>query len=142
METTYTVLCRFDAETTKKNPRGKIIDISSILKVESTLKLSASNRCHNFHVDSPFKIEEISTKFPRRISTSNQWRINEDVSIGLLRYHQTPRKCCSITKLELGQNAHFYRLWVSCSKSSKNWAIADKKIPHTSYQIVKGMVQM
>ena len=98
METTYAVLCRFDVETTKKNPRGKIIDISSILKVESTLKFSASNRCHNFHVDSPFKVEEISTKFPRRISASNQWRINKDVSIGLLRYHQTPRKCCSITK--------------------------------------------
>ena len=31
-------LRRFDIERTQKNPRGKLIDISSILKVESTLK--------------------------------------------------------------------------------------------------------
>ena len=48
------------------------------------VKISTSNRCHNFHVDLPFKIDEISTKFPRRISTSNRWQIDEDVSIGLL----------------------------------------------------------
>ena len=69
-------LRRFDVETTQKNPHGELIDISSILKVEST-----SNRCHNFHVDSPFKIDVISTNFPRGISTSNRWRIDEDVSI-------------------------------------------------------------
>ena len=31
-------LRRFDIETTQKNPRGKLIDISSILKVEYTSK--------------------------------------------------------------------------------------------------------
>ena len=31
-------LRRFDVETTQKNPRGELIDISSILKVESTSK--------------------------------------------------------------------------------------------------------
>ena len=31
-------LRRFDVETTYKNPRGELIDISSILKVESTSK--------------------------------------------------------------------------------------------------------
>ena len=81
METASTEVSRFDVETTSKNPRGKLIDILSILKVEST-----SNRCHNFHVDSPFKIDVISTNFPRGISTSNRWQIDEDVSIGLARF--------------------------------------------------------
>ena len=66
-------LRRFDGE----NPRGELIDISSILKVEST-----SNRCHNFHVDSPFKINVLSTNFPHGISTSNRWRMDEDVPMG------------------------------------------------------------
>ena len=72
-------LSRFDVEMTKKNPRGELIDILSILKVEST-----SNRCHNFQVDSPFKIDVISTNFPRGISTSNRRRMDKDVSIGYL----------------------------------------------------------
>ena len=74
METAVTSIRR---RNDKKNPLGELIDISSILKVEST-----SNQCHNFHVDSPFKIDEISTKFPCGISLSNRWRIDEDVSIG------------------------------------------------------------
>ena len=36
-------LRRFDVETTYKNPRGELIDILSILKIESTW---------NFHVES------------------------------------------------------------------------------------------
>ena len=32
-------LCRFDVETTLKNPRGELIDLSSSLKVESTSKI-------------------------------------------------------------------------------------------------------
>ena len=47
------------------------------------VEISTSNRCHNFHVDSPFKIYVISKNFPCGISTSNRWRIDEDVSIGL-----------------------------------------------------------
>ena len=58
-------------------PRGELIDISSILKVEST-----SNRFHNFHVHSPFKINVISTNFPCGNSTSNRWWIDENMSIG------------------------------------------------------------
>ena len=46
------------------------------------VKISTSNRCHNFHVDSPFKIDVISTNFPHGISTSNRWQIDEDVPIG------------------------------------------------------------
>ena len=38
-------------------------------------------RYHNFHVVSPFKIDKILTNFPRGISTSNRWHIDEDVSI-------------------------------------------------------------
>ena len=47
-------------------------------------EISTSNRCHNFHVDSPFKIDIISTNFPRGISTWNWWPLDEDVSIGYL----------------------------------------------------------
>ena len=47
------------------------------------VEISTSNRCHNFHVDSSFNIDLISTNFPCGISTSNQWQIDEDVSIGL-----------------------------------------------------------
>ena len=54
-------------------------DFESRIRVE----ISTSNQCHNFHVDSPLKIGEISTNFPRGISTSNRWRINKHVSIGL-----------------------------------------------------------
>ena len=48
-----------------------------------------SNRCHNFQVDSSFKIDEISTNFPRGVSTSNRWQIDEDVSIGNLKRMQS-----------------------------------------------------
>ena len=48
------------------------------------VEMSTSNRFHNFHLDSPFKIDVISTNFPREISTSNRWRIEEDVSIGVV----------------------------------------------------------
>ena len=55
-------LRRFDVEKTQKNPRGELVNISSILKIEFT------------------------SKFPRRIddivSTWIRWRINEYVSIG------------------------------------------------------------
>ena len=79
-------LRRFDV-----NPRGfstwrthrYFIDFESRIHVE----ISTSNRCHNFHVDSPFKINVISTNFPRGISPSNRWRIDEYVSIGRLINH-------------------------------------------------------
>ena len=48
------------------------------------IKTSTSNRCHNFHVDSPFKIDVISRNFPHGILTSNRWQIDKDVSIGFL----------------------------------------------------------
>ena len=43
------------------------VDFESRIHVE----ISALNRCHIFHVDSPFEIDEISTNFPRGILTSN-----------------------------------------------------------------------
>ena len=56
-----------------------ILDFESRIHVE----ILTSNRCNNFHVDSPFRIDVISTNFPRGISTSNGWRIDRDVSIGM-----------------------------------------------------------
>ena len=56
--------------------RQYFIDFESRIHVE----ISTSNLCLNFHVDSPFKIDEISTNFPREISTSN--RIDKNGSIG------------------------------------------------------------
>ena len=47
------------------------------------VKISTSNRCHKFHVDSPIKINEITTNFPRGMLTLNRWRIDKDVSIGM-----------------------------------------------------------
>ena len=58
------------------------VDFESRIQIE----ISMSNRCHTFHVDSAFKIDVISTNFPRGISTSNRWRINEDVSIGFIQF--------------------------------------------------------
>ena len=54
------------------------VDFESRIHVE----ISTSNRYHNFHVDSPFKTDVISTNFPRGTSTLNRWRIDEDLSIG------------------------------------------------------------
>ena len=54
------------------------VPFDSRIHVES----STSNQCRNFHVDLPFKIDENSTNFPRGISTSKQWQIDEDVSTG------------------------------------------------------------
>ena len=64
--------------------------------------ISTSNRCHNFHVDSPFKIDVISTNFPRGISTSNRWRINGDVSIGLMKaiFKKSSPRYCIIWKVQ------------------------------------------
>ena len=45
------------------------VDFESRIHVE----ISKSNRCHNFYVDLPFKIDEISTNFPPGISTSSRW---------------------------------------------------------------------
>ena len=50
----------------KKKPSGKIIDISSILKVESMSSyLRRIDICDSFHVDFPFIIDKISTYFRR-----------------------------------------------------------------------------
>ena len=58
------------------------VDFESRIHVE----ISTSNWCHIFHVDSPFEIDEISTNFPRGILTSNRWRIDEDVSIWMIKH--------------------------------------------------------
>ena len=48
------------------------------------VEISSSNRCHNSHVDSSFRLDVTSTNFPRGICTSTRWQIEEDMSIGYL----------------------------------------------------------
>ena len=69
---------RYDIEESTWRTHRYFVDFESRILVE----ISTSNRCHDFHVDWPFKIDVILTNFPRGISTSNRWRIDEDVSIG------------------------------------------------------------
>ena len=80
-ENTAVTLIRHRNEIEKSTWRTHryFIDFATRLHVE----ISTSNRCHNFHVDSLFKIDEISTNFLCGISTSNRWQIDEDVSIGV-----------------------------------------------------------
>ena len=73
------------------------VDFESRIHVE----ISTSNRYHNFHVDSPFKINEISTNFPRGISTSNRWRIDEAVSIGIIHSILLQAKLYSLLVLQI-----------------------------------------
>ena len=73
---------RNDIEKSTWRTHRYFVDFESRIHVE----IPMSNRCHNFHVDSPFKIDKISTNFPRGISTSNRWRIDEGVSLELLLY--------------------------------------------------------
>ena len=73
---------RNDIEKSTCKTHRYFVDFESRIQIE----ISMSNRCHTFHVDSPFKIDVISTNFPRGISTSNRWRINEDVSIGFIPF--------------------------------------------------------
>ena len=84
METTSTeftsIWHRNDIEKSTWRTYRYFFDFESRIHVE----ISESNRCHNFHVDSPYKIDVISTFFPRGISTSNRWRIDEDVPIGII----------------------------------------------------------
>ena len=70
---------RNDIEKSTRKTHRYFVDFESRIHAE----ISTSNRCHDFHMDSPFKIDVISTNFPRGISTSNRWRIDEDVPIGI-----------------------------------------------------------
>ena len=72
---------RNDIEKSTWKTHRYFVDFESRIHVE----ISTSNWCHNFNVDWPFKIDVISTNFPQGISTSNRWRIDEDVSIGCVQ---------------------------------------------------------
>ena len=73
METTSTEIMsirrRNDIEKSTWRTHQYFVDFESRIHVE----ISKSNRYHNFHLDSSFKIDMISTNFPRGISTLNQW---------------------------------------------------------------------
>ena len=60
--------------TSKRHGKSKWRAHQYFVYFESRIHVetSTSNRCHNFHVDSPFKIDVISTNFRREISTSNR----------------------------------------------------------------------
>ena len=62
------ILRRNDIEKSMGRIHGYFVDFESRIHVE----IFTSNECHNFHLDSPFKIDVISTNFPRGISTSNR----------------------------------------------------------------------
>ena len=74
MGTSSSIRHRFDVEI----PRGKLVEISSILKGESTWKVEimTSTRRQSFDMDSTFKIDEISMSSPGGffyvVSTSNR----------------------------------------------------------------------
>ena len=74
---------RNDIEKSTWKTHRYLVDFESRIHVE----ISRLNRCHNFHVDTPFKIDEISTNFPRGISTLKRWRIDKDVSIGMFVFY-------------------------------------------------------
>ena len=65
------------------------VDFESGIHVE----ISTSNRCHNFHMDLPFKIEEISTNFPRRVSRSNRWQIYQPANSNISPLHHLAIIC-------------------------------------------------
>ena len=71
---------RNDIEKSRWKTYRYFVDFESWIHVE----MSTSNRCHNVHLDSPFKIDVISMNFPRGISALNRWRIDENVSIGMV----------------------------------------------------------
>ena len=81
MATTSTevTLIQNDIEKSAWKAHRYFVDFESRIHVES----STSNRWHNFHVDSHFKIDEISTNFLRGIFASNRWQIDKDVIIGI-----------------------------------------------------------
>ena len=76
METTRTEVTSIrrpnDIEKFKWRTHQYFVDF----EIRNHVEISLSNRYHNFHVDLPFKIDEISINFLRGISTSNRWRID------------------------------------------------------------------
>ena len=80
----------------------------------TNIEISTANRCHNFHVNVRFKIDVISTKFPRSILTSNRWRIDEDESIGSSNCFVTFfNKCFWLSLRELKQLQMYYFLYLT-----------------------------
>ena len=116
METASTAVssirCWNNIEKSTLRTHRCFVDFESRIHVE----ISTSSQCHNFHVDSPFKIDEISANFPCGISTSVPWRIDEDVSIGI-----------SETFISMDQSImakiNFY--------ASENWCALDVTIKHS-----------
>ena len=95
------------------------VDFETRIHVE----ISTSNRCHNFHVDLPFKIDVISTNFPRGISTSNRWRIDEDESIGY---------CITIVKIRV-KSKQYVEKFLTRHHLVKKWSMVSNASISTSF---------
>ena len=105
---------RNDIEKSRWKTYRYFVDFESWIHVE----MSTSNRCHNVHLDSPFKIDVISTNFPRGISALNRWRIDENVSIGMvhLNYFLFGSELITImVKVFCHSIAWYWRFWNKCS---------------------------
>ena len=84
---------RNDIEKSTWRSHRYFVNFESRILVE----ISTSNWCHNFLVDSPFKIDVISTSFLRALSTKNRWWIHCDVYIfAILSYTTTFNQCLTI----------------------------------------------
>ena len=70
---------RNDIEKSTWRTHRYFVNFESRIPVE----IFTPNRCHHFHVDLSFTIDVISTTFPRGISTSNRWRIDEMCPLGI-----------------------------------------------------------
>ena len=90
------IWCRNDIEKSMRRTHQYFVDFESYIHVE----ISTSNPCHDFHVDSPLKIDEISMHSSRRISTSKWWPIDEDVSIGNLPSRDRMSQWCHLKFLK------------------------------------------
>ena len=69
---------RNDIEKSTWRTHRYFVNFESRIPVE----IFTPNRCHHFHVDLSFTIDVISTTFPRGISTSNRWQIDEMCPFG------------------------------------------------------------
>ena len=110
---------RNDIEKSTWRTHRYFVDFESRIHVE----ISTSNRCHNFHVDSPFKIDVISTNFPRGISTSNRWRIDEDESIGY---------CITIVKIRV-KSKQYVEKFLTRHHLVKKWSMVSNASISTSF---------
>ena len=114
METVNTevlIRCRSNIEKFMRRTHRHFVDFESQIHV----KISTSNRCLDFHVDSPFKIDKMPMYSSRGISTWNWWPIDEDVSIENLPSRDRMCQGCHLKfltpKTYKGPSGNQYKIW-------------------------------